>query len=154
MEWTIPQLALRRRPEEDEPHLANVELFACNREISVRADLFISPEQFVEIGGVFQSFPRRVPDRYEKALAILSTSGRLAFGAYTVGSRGHVALKVKADNRTPEPYEAAAEMSIVAECGAINNFGRALITFCKWEHLMLRWTPQQCELFHDYQPDL
>lgn len=154
MAWSIPQIALRRTPDDEDSYFANVELFACNGIVSVRSDLFVSREEILDMSKALRKFPRQIPDRYEISLNIFSTSGTLTFRAYTVGSLGHVALKVNSGRAWPEPYEAVAEFSIVTEPASVERFSQALATFAKWKHAMLRWTPHQCELFEDYQPDL
>lgn len=154
MAWSIPQIALRRTLDEDDPWLPNVEVFACNGVVSLRSDVFAPQERILEIGNALKGFPRKIPDSYEVGLPPLSGSAVFKFRAYTVGSLGHVALKVKSDNGWPEPHEAMAELSIVAEPASVDRFGQALATFSKWKHMMLRWTPRQCELFEEYQSDL
>lgn len=154
MVWSTPQIALRRTLDDEDPYLANIELFACNRVVSVRNDLIVTCDQLLEMSRALRGFPKQIPDRYDVSLAIVSTSGTLVFGAYTVGSLGHVAFKVKSGRGWAEPNEAVAEFSIVAEPASVERFSQALATFSKWKHAMLRWTPRQCELFEEYQSDL
>jgi hypothetical protein len=144
-----------RRWLDEEPDLAHLAVTASNGSFGGWVDFYCNIEDLGLIGRSLESFPQKVGDgyRYESGSEDLANRSHSYFllRAYTTDSVGHCALQIAMNNNTAEPQEGMCRFSITADAASINRLGSYLLKFEKLKHLELRWTPEETEIFQEYQ---
>ena len=121
------QIRIRKLGEDDydAPH---VELCISDDGFAARQDSYIDDEEWVEVGGALQSFPKNV--EHEVAFENGAPEGKyycyILLRAFVYDGVGHSALEVKISNPSPPPYGASAHFYVSCEAATLNRLGKSL----------------------------
>ena len=149
-----PLLIVRRYPYE-EPHHTQLEFVVTNGSFGGSTDIYCNVENLKEIGVALQNFPVNIGDEYCYEYGSENPEDRFyryfLIRAYTIDAAGHCAIQFVINRNSVEPDEGVCRFSIRADAASINRLGVLFEKFHELRHLELRWSPEEAELFEDYQ---
>ena len=135
----------------EEPYNLYLLLEASNDSLRSQLEFYISVGKLIELADkleVFSGHPRAV-DLWE--LGSERPEDRIAyyfrFRVFTRDSLGHSAIHLRFNNNQDLPYREISEFCILVDPASINNLGKLIREFCKLEHEVLYWEPNNGGLF-------
>lgn len=147
-------IIIRRYPYE-EPDNIELRFYASNGSFSGEVDIYITPEEIIEIGSALRQFPSSINDEYLYTYGSEELANNFnryfLLRAYTTNASGHCALQMCINSNRLTPEEGVCKFSIPAEAAAINRLGELLEHFGALEHLEIHWSPDEGALHKEYR---
>jgi hypothetical protein len=149
-----PLLIVRRYPYE-EPYHTQLEFVVSKGNFAGGTDIYCNVEDLKETGKALQNFPAQIGDEYRYEYGSENPEDRcyryFLMRAYTTDGVGHCAVQFVINQNSVEPDEGVCRFSISADAASINRLGILFEKFHELRHLEFHWSPDEAELFEDYQ---
>jgi hypothetical protein len=149
-----PLLIVRRYPYE-EPHHIHLEFVVSNGIFGGATDIYCNVEDLKEMGKALQNFPTEISDEYCYQYGSENPEDRFyryfLIRVYTTDSVGHCAIQFAINKNSIEPNEGICRFSVQADAASLNRLGVLFEKFHELRHLEFRWSPNEAELFEEYQ---
>ena len=147
-------IIVRRFPYE-EPHHTQLEFIVSNGSFSGRTDIYCNVKDLEEIGHALQNYSGKMGDEYRYEYGSENPKDRyyrhFIIRVYPINEIGSCAIQFTINKNTEEPKEGVCRFSIQTHIGPINQLGILFEKFHQLRHLEFKWTPDEAELFKEYQ---
>jgi hypothetical protein len=132
-----------------------LEFVVSNGSFGGDTDIYCNAEDLKEMGVTLRNFPLKLGDEYRYEYGSENPADNcyryFLMRAYTTDAVGHCAVQFVVNNNSAEPNEGVCRFSIKVEAASINRLGALFEKFSELKHFELRWSPNEAELFENYQ---